>query len=345
MTRSPATSPAARPPHRAPSGTLARRAMPVLTALAAALMAIVIGGVGMVAAETPRPAPGRRLEVQVNPPRGGEPRGQWYVVVWSLNRPDVDVVSRFDDLTPRTREGAGLSLAVDDHRVRGIMDTRALPAPPGRLATVVLRNNIAPGDLAWQGTRDGIQIDIPLRILETEQRGSVVSYVGATFILTSARSKRSFWLQVQLFDTRGRRPQRELAAPAHKAFDRLFCSPTRSTNLPILSATAGSPSKFVSFLTNSPGMMQASGAAGTFRFLIARDNLRAMLATLGNTSDWCTVGADFAEHDLDVIELRQASVMIETHFGTLGAGTRSDSTYSRLHFEAQVPTIVHRRSP
>ncbi|PPD16069.1 MAG: hypothetical protein CTY25_03600 [Methylobacterium sp.] len=319
--------------------------LPLLAAFAALLAGILPGGPGVAFAEAPFGTTGRRLDVQVNPPRGGEPAGQWYVVVWSLNRPDVDVVSRFDDLTPRTSRGAGLSLAVDDKRVRGIMDTRDLPAPRGKLATVVLRNNIMPGDRAWEGSRDGIRFDVPLRILESEQQGNAVSYIAATFILSSARSKRSFWLQVQFFDTRGRRSARELAAPPHKAFDRLLCSPTRSTNLPILSATAGSPSRFVSFLPGSPDLVSQAGPTGTFRFVISKENLRAMLSTLGNSNDWCTNGTDFAPDDLDLIELRQASVMVETHFGTIPAGTRSDSIFSRLHFEAQVPTVIHRRSP
>jgi hypothetical protein len=283
----------------------------------------------------------KRLAVFVNPLRRVVPSNEWHVAVWSLSSSNISI--RTADHFPPLSDlgGAGLVLLPDNSGVRGLLDTKLIPTPVGRLATVVLKRDFVPGKAAWNDGRDGMTFSAPLRIDKSEFAGDIVAYVGATFVFYSPRTNRSFWLQVQLFDTRGSDYFKNDKSHFgdRPSNDRVLCSPSRSTRLPILSAVAGDASELVTFAAASPGLMSRAPADGLFTFFLSKANMRSMLSRLAGHNQWCASEGDYDGSDVNVLELRQASIMVEIQFGKSRPGEIRHNDFSILQFQLKNPKL------
>ncbi len=283
----------------------------------------------------------RGHQIYVNPKDADQDRDAWVTALWSMKPPEVavsdsKVVSAGANAPP---EAKPLVIGFQGKQLTGVLDTRTMATTRGKLATVVMKYIYSTPIQPWANGATGLEFSTGLGVNGYDQQGKAVSYVGATLVIRNKVSKKALWVQINFFDPRADSSSPGGARWMAKERDKVACSPSHSTQLPIVSSYTTRDSEFVGLKANSLSLQTRPFSAGPFGFRISGSNLRAFLDKLNAENVWCAAPGAYASDDLSQYELDQASVEIESYFGDRQAGTLSTDQYSKISFVLEQPSV------
>lgn len=282
--------------------------------------------------------------VYLNPKKGNQKLDEWITTLWSVEARDVELNSRL----PRVEAGrekdmtgtssSPVSIAVDEDGIYGRINTNELRLRQNKLVTVVSKFLYSDPESFWSDSSKGFRFSVPLSLEDYDSRGSAVGYISGSFIIKNKVTNSAFWVEVSLFDPRVDSANQFGGGRIHNG-DRLFCSPSRGTRLPIVGASLSDEGRYVSRIGNSSRLQTKPFRQIEFKFALDKDNLSRIIDSLGASDDWCEKESRPFTSRLEDYVLEQASVMVEAHVGNRSSAQPNKEQYVNFHFSVGVPSI------
>ena len=283
-------------------------------------------------------------QILATPKASEQPKNEWFTNVWGI-QPDGGSRGLTSARAFGTRMAAAgstrpINLGTSDGMIDVSIDTRGAIPASGKLLTVMHKKLFQPPQTPWANGGQGFAFSVNLDVKSYEGHGRAVGYTAVIFSFTDPATKKSFWLVANLFDPRGNPAVRAAGHWNPPAQDKVSCSPSRGTVLPIASTFPMPAAQFIHLAGSSHSL--ATGPTGRpvhFSFAVLRQNMEALMQQMSSGSSWCLSQNNYRPIDLDRLQLNQISIDVEAPTGDktpgtdLGEFTRMSVGFSEPQFE------------
>ncbi|WP_155640878.1 hypothetical protein [Burkholderia pseudomultivorans] len=282
--------------------------------------------------------------ILATPKASEQPKNEWFTNVWGIQPQGgsrgLTTARAFGTRMAAAGNSSPITIGTTGAMIDVSIDTRGAIPASGKLLTVMHKKLFQPAQTPWANGGQGFAFSVDLDVKSYEGHGRAVGYTAVIFSFTDPETKKSFWLVANLFDPRGNPAVRAAGRWNPPTQDKVNCSPSQGTSLPIASTFPIPSAQFIHLAGNSHSLTtEPTGRPVHFSFAVLRQNMEAIMRQLSSGSSWCLSPDNYRLVDFDRLQLDQISIEVEAHTGDkapgtdLGEFTRMAVEFSKPKFE------------